>query len=205
MTTLDKILEDDKENLYVKLTQMPRPHEIVPLPRLDKSGEPVGHVIMVILTAEENMLVKKAGGDRLRAWYKDQKKSELDLEVSSVFNDLTSMEILYRVCRRIDDIDKTFFPSAKSIEKVLTLDEIALLLNHYYTMMYKYGPRLDTMTEEQQVLWIKRITEDASVSPSFLLNSLSSEALKNFTISLANQLKSLQMEKSLSAEQPETM
>lgn len=197
--------EQELDNLWVELTKSPRPHEVVPLPRhKDGTKEPVGYVHMVLLTAEENMIIKKEAENKLKELFKNETPNKTDraLGYDSLYNDFVSMGILFRSCKR-QDCKTPFFPNKEQISKVFTIDELSILLNHYYSMMYKYGMVMHEMTEEEMSSWLQQILNSTQVDPIFLLNSFSSEMLKTFTLFLVDQLKSLPMEKLCCGEQQE--
>jgi hypothetical protein len=88
--------------------------------------------------------------------------------------------------------------------EVLSVDEIGILMNHYYSVLLHKGPIIAEFTEEDLKIWMERIVKDGN-NMNFLYNSLSVEALKQLLNGLVSQLKIIQMEKSLSGGQPESI
>jgi len=87
--------------------------------------------------------------------------------------------------------------------KVLTTDEMAILQNHYHTVVLELGPVIADLTEEDQEYWIKRLQEAGRSNSSFLINSFSSEALKTLLMYTISELEKLQTSKSSSGAQQE--
>lgn len=195
---------EDGFKLFSEITALPRPHRLVPFPRINpKTGENF-EIAMWLLTEQESLLVASEAEKMTRRLLKDNLpgKDEQSKGYNDVFNNASAIELLYRACRDPNDITRPLFPNKQAIGDTLTTDEIAVLLNHYFTMQVELGPIVGGMTEEELQAWIKKLAEGGQ-SSQYFLNSLSWEALKGLVIAMAIQSFSSQMDKSSFTSQPE--
>jgi hypothetical protein len=184
----------------------PRPHVIVPFPRIDpETGEPLAYMAMVVLTAEESTLVTADAEKKTRRILKDAipGQGEAQTGYKELFNTFVGEGLLFATCKNKDDLKKSFFPNKETILKVLNTDELAILLNHYYTVQMELGPVISHLTDDEMTHWERRLLESGT-QPAFLLNSLSLDLLKNLILHLVNQLQTLQISNSSSGEQQES-
>lgn len=194
----------ESSKLFAELTSLPRPHRLVPFPRINpKTGEEF-QVGMWLLTQNEAMLVAAEAEKTARRLLRDNLpgRNESSKGYDDVYNNASAIELLYRACRDPEHIERPFFPSKQAISDVLTVDEIAILLNHYFTLQVEIGPIVGAMTNDELQAWLEKLAEGGQ-SSQYFLNSLSLEALKGLLIALAVQLHSSQTDKSLSMSPPE--
>jgi hypothetical protein len=189
----------ENENLFLLLSQEPRPFEVVPFPKKVKGK--AFNVSMVILTAMESAQCKAEAEKKAQKFLQEATGKNKGYE--DLYNDFCAINILWHATRFENDVKKQFFPTKESILDVLTVDEIGILMNHYYSVLLHKGPIIAEFSEEDLKNWMERIVKDGN-SSSFLFNSLSVEALKQLVNGLADQLKTIQMEKSSSGGAPET-
>ncbi len=195
----------DSHKLFAQLASTVRPNKIVPFPRNNpETNEPVFNIAMVIMTTQDAMIVSAAAEKMARQMLKDNVPNKEDQAkgYDQIFNNVSAIETLYRVCRDPEDLEKKVFPSPKAISDVLTTDEIAILLNHYFTVQVELGPIVGSMTDDEIEAWIQKLAEGGQSSVYFL-NSFSWEALKELVIAMAVRSWTSQMDKSLPTGQPE--
>lgn len=195
----------DSHKLFAQLASTVRPHKIVPFPRnKPDSNEPAFNVAMVIMTNQEALAVSAAAEKTARAMLKDNlpNKEEQAKGYDQIFNNVSAIETLYRVCRDVDDLNNKIFPSPKAISDVLTTDEISILLNDYFTTQVELGPMVGSMTDDEIEAWIQKLAEGGQ-SSLYFLNSFSWEALKELVIAMAVRSWNSPMDKSLPTGQPE--
>ena len=192
-------------DLFAQIIAVPRPHRLVPFPRNNPdTSEPICEVAMVILSQQEAMVVASEAEKVARKLLKNDmpNKEELAKGYNDVYNNASAVEVLYRSCKDPNDLNRSFFPSKQAIGDVLSSDEIAILLNHYFTMNVELGPIVGVLTEDEMQAWIKKLAEGGG-SSQYFLNSFSWEALKGLVTAMAIQLFSSPTAKSLPGLPPE--
>ncbi len=187
-------------DLWLAITAMPRPSDVVDFPRKGKDGKPIGQVRIQILTQEEQMLCSAEAERFTKKAIKDLPKGdEAQLGYQNVYNNSAAVEILFHACRQRDDAAKPFFPSRDVLRKYLTPDEVGVLMMNYYTVQAQRGPIVARMTEEEVEAWTVRLGEGGSRFP---LDFLSLEALKDLAFILACQKHSSATDTSSPGSQP---
>jgi hypothetical protein len=188
-------------DLWLAITAMPRPSDVVDFPRKGKDGNPVGQVRIQILTQEEQILCSAEAERFTKKAIKDlPKNDEAQLGYQNVYNNSAAVEILFHACRQRDDISKPFFPSRDVLRKYLTPDEVGVLMMNYYTVQSQMGPVVSYMSEDEVDAWIVRLGEGGQRYP---LDSLSLEALKGLAFTLASRIHNSATDTSLPGLQPE--
>lgn len=193
--------------LFGKLLQS-KPYQIVDFPRKDPDTDlPLFEVAIMLLSQQETMAVAAAAERQARRIMKDNipGKEEKSKGYDDVFNNASAIELLFRACRHPEDISKPLFPSKEALSDTLLPDEIAILLNHYFTVQVEFGPIVGAMTEAELDVWIKKLAEGGG-SSQYFLNSFSWEAMKSLLIVMAVRSRSLETDKSsagLPQEEPQ--
>ena len=186
-------------DLFAQITAIPRPNRLVPFPKVNPAtGEPF-EIAMWILSQHETMQVAAEAEKTTRKLLKDNvpNKDEQAKGYNDLYNNASAMELLYRACRMPDDLSKPLFPSKHMIGEMLTTDEIAILLNHYFTLQVELGAVVGAMDEEEMEAWITKLIAGGQ-SSQYFLNSFSWEAVKTLVIFMANRLPKSVMESSSS-------
>lgn len=200
-----------EENLFTKLSQEPRPSMVVPFPMKVNGEEP--EIQIIVLTAMEVTKAKADAERRARKALLDtngkpipqavnpdpNKKGSGSVGYDELYNDFLTMNILFEACRHKDDIQKRVFPSPDSLVQFLSVDQIGVLCNHYYTVQLDRGPILLNIPEDKLEDELQKIIEAAQTNPSFFLNSYALETLKALLKYSVNKIS--QMEKSSSGSQ----
>lgn len=174
------------DTLWTQMTQLPRPYREVDFPRKDPiTGDPMGQVVMTVLTQEEQMLCSSRAEEFTRKVLKSvPKNDEARRGYDDLYDNAGACEILFLAVRRKSDPKLHFFPSVEKIRKELTADEVGMLMLHYFTVQREVGPQVSTMSEEEVDAWVKRLTEGGSAFP---LDLLSLGALRSLVLSLAKR------------------
>lgn len=171
--------------LWLRLTQLPRPSKTVDYPRLDPvTGEPIGKVILQVLSQQETDAAQLAAERHAREVFKD-KPQENGIGYENVYKNAAAVEVLYRAVKCSDDPTRPFFPSPKQMRLQLTNDEIAVLLSMFLEVQGEMGPIVSKMGDEEMEAWVRRLVEGGSTYP---LASLSSEARSELTMRMALRL-----------------
>lgn len=171
--------------LWAALSEVPRPFEVVEFPRAKANGDPVGHVAIVVLTAEEQFACSANAGRFTRSLIKDKETSPDAPDYRDIYSNQAALEVLVRACRDPKDIAKRVFPSPEELRKKLTGDELAVLFRHYLQVKSVKGPIVSSMSDDDVDAWIARLGEAGSVLP---LGLLSSDVLEELTLRLASRL-----------------
>jgi len=174
---------------WIAIQQVPRPFRVVDFPRPDPAtGKPIAQMAVWVLTQEEQMLSAAAAEQFARRLMKEVPKSDdARRGYDDLYNNAAAIEILFRACRRKDELDKPFFPAPELIRRTLTIDEVSVLMTHYLTAQAEMGPIVAHLSQEEMDALIKRLAEGGSRFP---LDLLSSEALKTLAFSMACRLHS---------------
>lgn len=161
----------EASELWLALTQIPRPHRIVDFPRkIPGTDETVGKVAIWPLTQEEQMACNAEADRFTKELLKDpQKKDEANLGYAHTYANETAVQVLFRACRDPNNIQRAAFPAPKMLRAQLTTDEIGVLFRHYTTTQNEIGPIVAFMTEEEMDAWLVRLGEGGSEFPLDLL------------------------------------
>ena len=184
-------------DLFDKIFQKERPSIVVPFPGYDDV-----EIALVILTQSETQAAQAGAQKLVDRLFKDSTNRTFDAGYKEVYNSASAQEILYRACKDPNDLKKPFFPSKESIGDALSIDQVSILLNHYFMLSDNYGPVISSMTEKELEEYIKVLAEGGQRSASFL-NSFSQGALTTLLVYMASQLSSSQTDKSLPTSQQE--
>jgi hypothetical protein len=165
---------------------MPRPHELVDFPRKGPDGQPICRVAIQVLSQEEHMAASAETDRYTKRLLKElPKDNEARRGYDDIYNNQAAIEILFRACRKPDDVAKPFFPTPMEIAKHLSADEIGVMMNLYFMVRKKIGPIVSEMSEAEAKAWIRRIKEAGA---DFPLGLLSSVALIDLVCILASQI-----------------
>lgn len=187
-------------DVWAQITAMPRAHRKVPFPRskpcvvcpdggsnggCDHPREPLCELEIVVLNQGEVQQSVAMAEARTRKVLGAQKRDEAP---SRGYEDLrnlySSIELLFRACRKVDDIAKPFFAVKEHIEVHLTPDEIGVLVNMCCHVQAELGPIVSSLTPGEANAWIDRLAEGGSAFP---LDSLSWGALMTLVATLARR------------------
>lgn len=195
------VTEIDASELWLRLAQLPRPSRTVDYPKLDPiTGEPMGKVLVQILTQEEQMEAAIAAERYTKAQVKDSDRGSLGYE--NVYKNACSVEVLYRAIKRVDKPTHTFFPSPRDIRQKMTPDEVGVLMAMYLEVQREMGPIVADMTDTELEAWITRLVEGGSAFP---LGSLSSEGMSSLVMLMASRLYRLRTDSSSVGSPPEKL
>ncbi len=188
--------------LWLALTQLPRPHKMVDIPRcFPGTNTPVGQVAMQPLTQEEQMAVN-AEADRFtkKLMQDPQKRDEANLGYQHTFANEVAVQILARVCRDVNDVKKPAFPSPKLMRETFTADEVGVMFSQYLTVQLELGPIVAEMSEEEMEAWIRKLALGGSAFP---FSSLSWEMQQRLVLFSAQRLVGFWTDTSFAGSQPE--
>lgn len=178
----------DPVDVWTQIVTLPRAHRVVPFPRMNEDGVPIGNVAVCVLTGDEVHLANMNATAFLR---KEQKRvmgeviksDEIDDAYKSMFNSRATREILFRSCKKADKCVpdergvcttdhssfSPFFPTLDSIGKLST-DEQAVLMRHYLQTQAEVGPIHSGMSQAEMDAWIELLGKGGSRAPLALLS-----------------------------------
>ncbi len=187
--------------LWLALTQLPRPHKLVDIPRcFPGTDTPVGQVAMWPLTQEEQMAVNAEADRFTKKLLQDpQKRDEANLGYQHTFANEVALQILSRVCRDANDLKKPAFPSPKQMREHLTADEVGVMFSQYLVIQLELGPIVANISDDEMEAWIKRIASGGSAFP---FASLSWETQQRLVLGMACRLAPLLTDTSSVGSQP---
>ena len=172
--------------LWAQIIAMPRPHRTVDFPRVNATGEAIAQIVMQVLTQEEQITTAIEAERFTRKHIKDLPKSDEPRRgYDDTYNNQAACELLFRACRRLEDMALPFFPSPSAIRQNLTPDEVGVLLRSYFIVQAEIGPIISGMSEDEITAYIKRLQEGGSAFP---LSLLSPDSLIALVLSMAKRL-----------------
>ena len=169
------------------LTQTPQPHRIIDFPR-KKAGteETVGQLAMMVLTQNQQMEAAAATEMLTRKLLKESPKAdEARKGYDDLYSNAAAVELLWRACRRHDDLERPLFPTPIDIRQHLSPNEVSVLVQQYMIISSEVGPIVATMTDAEIDAWISRLVEGGSAAP---LGLLTSDALTTLVLGLASRV-----------------
>lgn len=157
--------EIESHDLWEKIAAMPRPSRAVDFPRYDPTGQPVGRLAIWVLSQHEQMGAAAEAESYARKRLKEiPKDGEARQGYEDLYRNAAAVEVLWRACRRLDDLTKPFFPTPHQL-RTLTVDEIGVLLQDYFVTQSTLGPIIGKMSEDDVTMWIARLKEGAAEIP----------------------------------------
>ena len=191
--------------LWLSITEAPRPHDLVDFPRRALDGRAVAQIAMVVLTSQETQTATLATEKWVRKAMKDASslpgRDERSEGYPTLFENRASVEILFRCCKRADDISRPFFPAPDAIASKLSPDETAVLMKEYSMVRMRKGPIVAHMTDDEFNAWVEMLSKGGSLYPLAVLSSgLTAELLQRMAV----ELTSLRMASSSPGTQSES-
>lgn len=205
--------EHGSEDLWAQITALPRPSRAVPFPRNwpeglpeghaghGKAGEPVDTVHIVVLTHAEQMAAMATAEDVAKKACKEApKRGEDNLGYENLYGNASTVEILFRACKRAD-LKTPYFLGTKAVHANLTLDELGVLMSQYLITQEQLGPLTSRMSAGEVDAWLSRLEKaGADASP---LAFLSSGARNELLMHLASRVLSSKTATSSPGSQPD--
>ena len=165
--------------LWTKLTERPRPSQVLELPCKYKDGRSLGRVRMRVLTKREEDECRIRGLEKMHAV--KERHPTLDLESSEgkdLVADAQVREVLWMSCQSVEDhqdrekrpdgppVYAQAFQSPEAIDDVMASTEIEVLWLAYKLFKHKCGPHEDCIWDPKSVtLWVQRVVEGAKEHP----------------------------------------
>jgi hypothetical protein len=173
-------------DLWLKLTQRPRPKTVVPFPSKDKTigGESIGDVALWVLTESELHSVR-ANADKVAKEFCGATSKSGDLGYEDAYRNEAVFQLVCIACRNPSNLSQPAFVHPKLARQILTTDEIAQLAMAYNAFRLESGPLVSEMTAEEMEAWLQVLREGGSRVP---LARLSGEALSDLVMFLVSKL-----------------
>lgn len=184
-------MSEEQENLWAKMFQRERPSLDFDFPV--NGNEETLKMKVIELTAEESTIGEMDAVKRVQALFKGNMPQKVDYE--SMYNKYNAANIIYRTCRNINDINFKIFPTVDAVLKYLSVDQMGVIMNYYYDLMATKGCIRAISDPIELEMTIQKLIEDGT-NARFLLNSCSSEMLKDLILSLVSQLSIQPMDSS---------
>lgn len=175
--------EIDSDELWRRLTERPRPFNVVDFPQKGVDGKAVGSVAMVVLTQTEQQAVIAAGDRFVRKFILTEKTGTIDKSEAyeTLYSSRVAVETLARAMRNVKDPTKPAFMGADvpgRLSNLLLPDEIAVLMREYLITRQTLGPIIATLSDDEYALWKERLKAGALLHPlAFLTSGATSELL----------------------------
>ena len=184
----------EPSELWRRLSEAPRPSEVIDFPRKDANGKPLSRVRIQVLTMTEH------DHARIRAheWIKGRSVPQEDLDgmgMREVYGDAVARELLAMACVSEDPIPGTEASGAPKYGRLfrsgedmatLTADELVVLFTAYEMCQRKFGPYEGNMSGQDDVNeWVSRLAEGGNRFP---LAQLSWHQLVELTMLLAERV-----------------
>jgi hypothetical protein len=169
--------------LFRKLTDMARAHEILPFPRNNEDGKPVGEYWLQILTQSEvddasidaEKYVRRRAKERAAALGENAEQAAQtpnqeawrDLHQSALY-----VELIWRACRCKENASKNLFACPDDIRRTCTPNEITSIVNSYDQVQRKFGPLFRLLSKEDVDAWLEQLTKggEEALGPFGLLS-----------------------------------
>lgn len=180
---------EPKENLWKLLASATMPSVVVDFPRFDANKKSVGQVKIKTLTHDDHIAIQKAATfDCDRSFKEDDKTIDrYSPAYKERYDNIASKHFVFKiVCEPTDD--KPIFPTPDHVGKVMTNDEITLLLTHYRTLQDQQGPILSYMLPSQFDEWVEKLASAAEGDGAYFLDRILREAQVQLLMSMAKQL-----------------
>ena len=177
-------------DLWTAITKIPRPFRIVDFPRnMPGTDTPVGKLAIVILSQEEQMEAAASAAAIARKYMKDgaPKKDEAQRAYDDIYSNAAAVELLFRSCKRHDDLTRGLFPTPHDIRNSLSVDEVGVLTSMYLQATAELGPIVSRLSDEEVDAWVARLVEGGSSLP---LGFMTSDALSTLAFGLALRVAS---------------
>lgn len=160
--------------LWTEITKLPRAHRLVDFPRKKADGASTGQLAIIVLKQEETLAAQGEAEKFAKATLKrldlSVNKAEENTAYTNIFQNELAAQVLYRACKRAEDMTRPAFPSAGELRRELTTDEIGVLSNAYVRTQAELGPILAEMTDEEREVWIERLVEAGDTLPLAFLS-----------------------------------
>lgn len=165
----------DASELWLALTAIPLPHEVVDFPVKDPvMGRSIAKVAIVPLAPEELWACRKLAWDYAAKYVEEKPEAGKESSVfKEIMGDEATVQILYRALRDPNDktLDRRALPApAVMRRKPFTGDILGVLLKMYLTTCVKCGPIVATMTEDEIKAWLDALEEGAAAFPFEVLS-----------------------------------
>lgn len=149
-------------NLVTLLMERPRPSKVVDFPALH-GGVPIGRVRIMVQPAQANGQAQWKAHERLRDELKIPTKEWETVTASEILGDLVAKEMIARMVFMEHPIKGTqhqyvpLFTDAKSVEELISADELAVLHALCVQVQFELGPRLKVLTDAEVDQWIEAL------------------------------------------------
>lgn len=193
----------DPDDLWSQIITLPRAHRVIESP-LELPDGTKAQIAIMVLTQEESQICTIEAEKFTKKMLKENggvpKSDEKSEGYSTLYENRSAIEVLFKCCRRVGKLDKSFFPSVGEMTKRLTTDQIAVLFREYLIVQQEIGPIISNMTKEELDAWVEKLAKGGS---AHFLGFLTLAAQNQFILYMACQLYSLQTGKCLPISQPD--
>ncbi|MFA4900926.1 MAG: hypothetical protein WC563_15515 [Brevundimonas sp.] len=169
--------------LFRKLTDTVRAHEILPFPRNNDDGQPCGEYWLQVLVQTEvddaqidaEKYVRRRAKERAKALGEspDEAAEKPNQEAwRDIFQSALMVELIFHAARCKEDASKPLFRCPDDIRDTCTPNEITSITNSYDQVQRRYGPLFKTLSAEDTKAWIERLVKggEEALGPFGLLS-----------------------------------
>lgn len=169
--------------LFRKLTDTIRAHEILPFPRNNDDGQPCGEYWLQVLTQAEvddaqidaEKYVRRRAKERAKALGESSEEAAEKPNQEAwrdIFQSALMVELIYHAARYKEDASKPLFRCPDDIRNTCTPNEITSITNSYDQVQRKFGPLFRMLSKEDVEAWLERLTKggEEALGPFGLLS-----------------------------------
>ena len=170
--------------LWVKMTETPRPVTIVDFPRM--VNDQTVQVAIRVLTQDEQMRCVMAAQTFAR---KELEKNKIVFDMSvdvvrQIVEYHNTIEVVFEVCRSPENYEVKFFRSREEIRKFLSADEVGVLAMEWLRFTSEVSPLMTEMSNAEMQALIEFIAAEGASLPLARLTPKATIRLLNFMASL---------------------
>jgi hypothetical protein len=143
-------------DLWLKLSERPRPATEIDFPAKNKDGSPLGKCKLRVLTENENNLARAQADIVAREIMKAgaPKPGEFSYGYEDIYRNECAVQLVAMACRNVENENFPLFPSAKHARAICTTDELGILAQAYQQFRVHSGPLLTEMTADEMEAWL---------------------------------------------------
>lgn len=170
-------------DLWIKLTERPRPTCDFQMPGADKDGQPLPFCKLWIMTEHELHLARAQADLYAKKVLLGENKVG-DLGYADIYRNELFVQLVAAAARNPNNIIFPVFNSPKHAREKLTSDELTAFAEAYNIFRRHSGPLISDMTKDEMDAWIDVLMKGGSAVPLARLEFHAVTALLEHSVSL---------------------
>lgn len=151
-------------DLWIKLTERPRPTCDFQMPGVDKDGQPLPSCKLWVLTESELHVCRAQADAAAKVILRGEYKAG-DLGYEDIYRNELSVQLVAQAARNPKNVIFPAFQSAKHARQALTTDEFAAFAEAYVTFRRESGPLIADMSPDEMDAWLEVLIKGGSAVP----------------------------------------